>query len=43
MFTARKYGTTKGFENMIDFGDFEEVVDVPSYRELEKKFSVDAE
>jgi len=39
----RKYGTTEGFQNTIDFGDFEEVVDVPSYRELEKKFSVDAE
>jgi methylisocitrate lyase len=33
-------GTTDGFKKTIEFGDFEQIVDVPVYRELEKKFSV---
>lgn len=36
----RKNGTTAGFEEMLTFGDFEEVMDVPRYRELEDKFKV---
>ena len=36
-------GTTDGFRKTIEFGDFEQIVDVPVYRELEKKFSVNVD
>jgi methylisocitrate lyase len=31
-------GTTAGFENTLEFSDFENIVDVAKYRELEKRF-----
>jgi len=36
----RKNGSTFGFSDMLTFREFEAVVDVPGYRELEKKFSI---
>ena len=36
----KKKGTTDGFQETIDFGDFEQIIDVPSYRDLESKYSV---
>lgn len=36
----RKNGTTEGFKEMLTFGDFERIIDVPAYRELEDKFKV---
>jgi methylisocitrate lyase len=36
----KKYGTTAGYNNEISFKDFEKIVDVPKFKELEKKFSV---
>ncbi len=36
----RKNGTTEGFKDMLAFGDFEGIVDVPKYRELEDKYKV---
>ncbi|MEW6143803.1 MAG: oxaloacetate decarboxylase [Thermodesulfobacteriota bacterium] len=36
----RKHGTTAGYGDMLSFKDFEEIIDVPKYRELEKKFGV---
>jgi methylisocitrate lyase len=36
----RKHGTTAGYGDMLSFKDFEEIIDVPKYRELEKRFGV---
>ncbi|MEQ9618682.1 MAG: oxaloacetate decarboxylase [Deltaproteobacteria bacterium] len=36
-------GTTKGYEDMIMFGDFEEIIDIRSYRELETRFRGNSE
>jgi methylisocitrate lyase len=36
----REHGTTAGYGDMLTFKDFEEIIDVPRYRELEKKFGV---
>ncbi len=36
----RKHGTTAGYEGMLSFRDFEEIIDVPRYMELEKRFGV---
>ena len=36
----KERGTTEGFDRAIDFADFEAVVDIPKYRELERRFSV---
>ncbi|HSC36012.1 MAG TPA: isocitrate lyase/phosphoenolpyruvate mutase family protein, partial [Thermodesulfobacteriota bacterium] len=36
----RENGTTAGYGDMLSFKDFEEIIDVPRYRELEKKFGV---
>jgi len=36
----RKHGTTAGYGDMITFKDFEEIIDIPKYRELERKFGV---
>jgi methylisocitrate lyase len=36
----RKHGTTAGYGDMLTFKDFEEIMDVPRYRELERKFGV---
>lgn len=36
----KKHGTTAGFSDMLSFKEFEKIVDVPEYRELEKKFAV---
>lgn len=38
----RKHGTTKGYDEMVSFVEFEELVGVPEYRAIEKKFSVTA-
>lgn len=35
----RENGTTEGYGDMVGFSEFEDVVDVPEYREIEKKFS----
>lgn len=31
-------GTTEGYKGMIGFGDFEELMDVPNFRELESRY-----
>jgi methylisocitrate lyase len=36
----RENGTTEGYRDMVDFKDFEDVVDVLRYRSMERKFSV---
>jgi len=36
----RKHGTTAGYGDMLSFKDFEEIIDVPKYREMEKKFGI---
>ncbi|MEM7007892.1 MAG: oxaloacetate decarboxylase [Thermodesulfobacteriota bacterium] len=38
----KENGTTLGFEDMLDFKEFEDVIDTPSYRELESKFKTDS-
>lgn len=35
-----EHGTTAGFGDMLTFKDFERIIDVPGYRELERKFKV---
>jgi len=35
-----EHGTTAGFGDMLTFKDFERIIDVPKYRELERKFKV---
>jgi methylisocitrate lyase len=35
----KEHGTTSGLDNLISFMEFEKIVDVPKYRELEKKFA----
>ena len=35
-----EHGTTAGYKEMLSFKDFEEIIDVPKYRELEKKFGL---
>ena len=34
-------GTTAGFQDIVSFQDFEKIIEVPKYRELEQQFSVD--
>ena len=34
-------GTTAGLTYIVSFQDFEKIIEVPKYRELEQKFSVD--
>lgn len=36
----RANGTTAGWANLLSFRDFERMIGVPSYRELERKFTV---
>lgn len=36
----KEHGTTVGFSDMLSFKEFEKIVDVPEYRELEKRFAV---
>ena len=36
----KNHGTTAGFENTFLFKDFEKLIDVPKYREIEKKFAI---
>ncbi|HBE17283.1 MAG TPA: carboxyvinyl-carboxyphosphonate phosphorylmutase [Cyanobacteria bacterium UBA11149] len=36
----RENGTTLGFNDLVSFQEFEEIIDVPIYRELEAKFAV---
>lgn len=36
----KEKGTTSGFEYLVNFKDFEQIIDVDKYRELEKKFTV---
>ncbi len=36
----REHGTTAGYGDMLSFKDFEDIIDVPRYRELEKRFGV---
>jgi methylisocitrate lyase len=36
----RENGTTEGYGDMVGFSEFEDVVDVPEYRNIERKFSV---
>ena len=35
-----KHGTTAGFGAMLTFKDFERIIDVPKYREIERKFKI---
>ena len=35
----KETGTTRGYPSTFDFGDFEKVVEVPKYRELEERFT----
>ena len=37
----KQYGTSDGYEDMLKFKDFEEVIHTEKYRELESKFKVD--
>ncbi len=37
----KENGTTVGWENPLDFQEFENLIDVPYYRELESKFAAD--
>jgi methylisocitrate lyase len=37
----KENGTTVGWENPLDFQEFEKLIDVPYYRELESKFATD--
>ena len=37
----KKNGTSQGIDEMLNFGDFEEVIDTPVYREIEAKFKAD--
>jgi methylisocitrate lyase len=37
----KENGTTVGWENPLDFQEFEKLIDVPHYRELESKFAAD--
>lgn len=39
----KEHGTTSGFNNLISFKEFEKIVDVPKYRELEKIFATSEE
>lgn len=39
----RRHGTTAGFDNLLSFSEFEAVIDVPKYRELEGRFSQGSE
>jgi methylisocitrate lyase len=36
----KNQGTTAGFENALSFKEFEELIDVPEYRKIEKKFDI---
>ncbi len=36
----KEYGTTDGFEDTLSFKEFEKLIDVPKYREIEKEFAV---
>ncbi|MER3445838.1 MAG: carboxyvinyl-carboxyphosphonate phosphorylmutase [Candidatus Dadabacteria bacterium] len=36
----KNHGTTAGFENTLSFKEFEKLMDVPKYHEIEKKFAV---
>lgn len=36
----REHGTTEGYGALVNFAEFEDVVDMPIYREQESKFSV---
>lgn len=36
----KENGTTEGYSDMVNFKDFEEVVDVPLYKDQEKKYEV---
>ncbi len=38
----RENGSTQGFSEMVDFKDFERVIDTAEYRELESKFKTDS-
>lgn len=37
----KEYGTTAGFENLLTFKEFEEVIEVEKYREIERNFAVE--
>jgi methylisocitrate lyase len=39
----KENGTTRGYERTIEFSDFELIVDVPAYRALEKKYSLQSD
>jgi methylisocitrate lyase len=36
----RNQGTTTGFSNLVNFKEFEQLIDVPQYRQLEEQFTV---
>lgn len=36
----RQQGTTAGFSNLVSFPEFEQLIDVPHYRQLEQQFTV---
>ncbi len=37
----KKNGTSQGIDEMLDFGEFEKVIDTAKYRQLESKFKAD--
>lgn len=37
----RENGTTAGFNDLVSFQEFEQIIDVPGYRKLEEDFSID--
>ena len=34
----KEHGTTSGFNNLVDFHEFEQIIDIPKYRQLEQQF-----
>lgn len=36
----KEKGTTAGFDNLVSFSEFEKIIEVPKYRELEQMFAV---
>jgi methylisocitrate lyase len=36
----KEHGTTAGFENLVNFQQFEQIIGVPNYRQLEQKFKI---
>ncbi len=39
----RQHSSTAGFESLVNFGQFEEIINVPHYRQLEQQFKVEGQ